>query len=334
MTTRRLALRCGQVVLSLGLLTYLVATIPMHDVLATLQSARTTWFVGGFAIVGATTLLAALQMRAILATQGMPFSVWQVAGINLITNFYGLFLPSSLAGGVIRWHHFSTPEGKRAQALAAIIFSRGVEVVTMLGYGIVFWYFANSKVSSASAVAAMIVTLTAVVFIVLLSVSQAPHAMLRAALTRLPLARHILERILRVSTCLVDFGRCGRRHQLRILLLCIVRNAFAVAAFICFARALNIAVPAVDLGWVRAVVDLVLIIPISIAGLGVRDASLVAMLSPLGVPSAVALALSFLLLAVSLFVALLGGLVEGWRIYNGIAPGLAKPQVYEDIDGP
>ena len=106
-----------------------------------------------------------------------------------------------------------------------------------------------------------------------------------------------------------------------------------IASFVCFARALRIAAPAVDLGWVRAALDLVLILPISIAGLGVRDASVVAMLSHLGVPSAAALAFSFLLLARTLSVALLGGLVEGTRIYYGIAPGLATTELTGGPEG-
>jgi hypothetical protein len=333
MTARRLALRGGQVVVSLGLLGYLIATIPMRAVLAALLSASPAWLVGGFAFVSATNLLAALQMRAILASQGMAFSIKQIAGINLITKFYGLFLPSYLAGGVIRWHHFSKPEGKRAQALAAMIFSREVELVTTIGYGTVFWYLAKSQVSAASVIVTLVVALTAAVLIVLLSVSPAPHAALRAALTRLPPARRFRERIFKVSACLVDFGRRGRRHQLRFLLLCIARNAIGIAAFVCFARALHIAAPAVELGWVRAALDLVLILPISIAGLGVRDASLVAMLNHLGVPSAAALAFSFLLLARTLSVALLGGLVEGSRIYHGIAPGLETTQLKGGIEG-
>jgi uncharacterized membrane protein YbhN (UPF0104 family) len=334
MTSRRLALRVCQVAVSIGLLAYLILTIPMRDVFAALFSARPAWLIGGFALVGATNLLAALQMRSILAAQGMAFSVRQIAGVNLVTKFYGLFLPSYLAGGVIRWHHFSKPEGKRAQALAAMIFSREVEFVTTLGYGIVFYYLANSPVSARSALTTLIVALTIAVLIVLISVSAAPHAALRVAFERLGFSRRVTQRLHKVSTCLVDFGRHGRGHHLWFLALCIVRNALGVASFICFARALRIAAPAMDLGWIRAVLDVVLILPVSVAGLGVRDASLVTMLSHLGVASAAALAFSFVLLARTLSVALVGGLVEGLRIYYGIPPGFVNQALKQATQGP
>lgn len=326
MSARRAALRVGQVVVSIGLLAYLIATIPMRDVSSALLGASPAWLVAGFALSGATTLLASMQMRAILASQGMAFSLRQVAGINLITMFYGLFLPSYLLGGVIRWHHFSAPEGKRAQALAAMIFSRGVELVTTVGFGIVFWFLAASTVSATSVVVSLVLALPAAVALVLLSASPIMHAALRAVLMRLPPTRPFREKIFKVSACLVDFGHRSRWHQLKFLLLCIARNAIGIAAFVCFARSLSIAAPAVDIGWIRAALDLVVILPISFAGLGVREASLVAMTNQLGVPSALALAFSFLLLARTLFVALLGGLIEALRIYHGVAPGLVLAQ--------
>jgi uncharacterized membrane protein YbhN (UPF0104 family) len=327
MTPRRITLRACQIAVSLALLTYLVMTVPMRGVLTALLSAKPAWLIASFTLVGITNLLAALQMRAILAAQGMEFSVRQIAGINLITNFYGLFLPSYLAGGVIRWHHFSKPQGKRAQALAAMIFSREVEIVTTIGFGIVFYYLANSLVSTASVITTLALALAAAVLMVLLSVARAPHAALRAGLMRLPLPHSMRDRILKVSNCLVDFGDRHRAHHLQFLALCIVRNAIGVTSFICFARALRIAAPAMSLGWIRAALDLVLTLPISIAGLGVRDASLVTMLNHQGVAAASALAFSFVLLARTLFVALLGGIVEGWRIYHGVAPGLVLPRL-------
>jgi uncharacterized membrane protein YbhN (UPF0104 family) len=327
MTARRVALRACQIAVSLALLTYLVMTVPMRGVLTALLSAKPAWLVVSFTLVGVTNLLAALQMRAILAAQGMEFSVRQIAGINLITSFYGLFLPSYLAGGVIRWHHFSKPQGKRAQALAAMIFSREVEIVTTIGFGIVFYYLANSSVSTASVITTLALALAAAVLIVLLSVARAPHAALRAGLMRLAFPHSMRERILKVSDCLVDFGNRHRAHHLQFLALCIVRNAIGVTSFICFAQALRIAAPAMSLGWIRAALDLVLTLPISIAGLGVRDASLVTMLNHQGVPAASALAFSFVLLARTLLVALLGGIVEGWRIYHGVGPGLVHPRL-------
>jgi uncharacterized membrane protein YbhN (UPF0104 family) len=164
--------------------------------------------------------------------------------------------------------------------------------------------------------------LATMVAMVLFLVSRTQHAVLKAVLSRFAVANRFRSGILEVSARLADFGRHDRRRQLRFLALSIVRNAFAVTALISFARAVGVSAPLADLGWVRSVIDLLLILPISIAGVGVRDASLVALLAPLGVPSSTALALSFLLLGVTLMIAITGGLVEALRVFYGVAPGL------------
>lgn len=320
--SRRVTLRVVQAVISVGLLGYLVTTVPMRDVAAALADARYGWMLCGLAAVLAAQLTGALQMRSILALQGVHFSVWQVFGINVISIFYGLVLPSSLAGGAVRWYHFSSPEGKHAQALAAMIFSRGVEIVTMLGFGVVFWFAAKTEGSSAPIFATLAVALAAMVSIVLLLVSDAQHALVSAAMARFARARRLRNGIRSVSACLAEFGHHGWGHQLRFLAVCIIRNAFAVAAFLSFARAIGVGTPAADLGWVRSATDLLLILPISVAGVGVRDASLVALLAPLGVAPSLALAFAFVLLGVTVLISIAGGLVEALRIFLGVAPGL------------
>lgn len=331
---RRVALRAGQAAVSAGLLAYLVATVPMQEVAEALLGAQPPWVIGGLAAVLAAQLIGALQMRLILVSQGVAFSVWQVAGINVIASFYGLFLPGSLAGGLIRWHHFSRPEGKRGPVLAAMMFSRGVEIVTMLGFGVVFWSLSATEGSPAPVILILAFALMALVSSILFLVSRAQHALLAATLPRLPLPRRLRDGLFEVSACLAEFGRHGRRLHFRFISLCIVRNAFAVAAFVCFARAVGISANFADLGWVRSAIDLLLILPISIAGVGVRDASLVALLSPLGVSSSMALAFSFSLLGVTLLIAIIGGLVEALRVYHGVAPGFTERATKSSTHGP
>ena len=314
-------MRIVRIAVSAALISYLLLKVPLKDVGRALLGARPIWLAVAFTLVGATNLLAALQMRSILAVQGMRFTLRQISAINLVTKFYGLFLPGYLAGGVIRWNHFSGPEGKRAQAFAAMLFSREVELLTTIGFGVVFYRLAHTALTARATFTTLAIALAGAVLLVLLSVNERAHRILLTGLARLPLPRRLQQSAVKISDCLVDFGRQGRGHHLPFLALCIVRNAIGVAAFVCFARALTVTAPAMDLGWIRALLDLVAILPVSLAGIGVRDASLVALLVPMGVTSGAALALSLLLLGRTLIVALIGGIVEGARVYSGMQPG-------------
>jgi uncharacterized membrane protein YbhN (UPF0104 family) len=73
------------------------------------------------------------------------------------------------------------------------------------------------------------------------------------------------------------------------------------------------------MGWVLAVVQLITQLPFTAAsGLGVREVTLVALLTTMGVSADLALALSLLLLVRGVLIAMTGGVVEAfWVLSHG-----------------
>jgi hypothetical protein len=70
----------------------------------------------------------------------------------------------------------------------------------------------------------------------------------------------------------------------------------------------------VDWCWIFGVLSVALFLPFSIAGVGVRDLTLVGLLGLMSVPPDKAMALSFYLLAVNIFIAGIGGVCEIGRM--------------------
>ena len=104
-------------------------------------------------------------------------------------------------------------------------------------------------------------------------------------------------------------------------------------SFLCFARSLDIELCFVHIGWIRSVVAVLMMRPISFAGLGLREGSLVLLLPPYGVAESDAVALSLLLFANNVAIKLLGGLVElRYALQHRTAhpTGHARPQQSAD----
>lgn len=118
-----------------------------------------------------------------------------------------------------------------------------------------------------------------------------------------------------------QFGRAGEfptRLQTYAFAISLVRQAIGIFGFFCLARSILLPIGALELGWVRSFVQLLAQLPISIAGLGVREGTLLGLLPLHGVSPPAAVAFSFLLLARSIFLAIGGGLLEAryrlvWR---------------------
>lgn len=90
----------------------------------------------------------------------------------------------------------------------------------------------------------------------------------------------------------------------------IIFQLFCITATVILARGLNIAIPFVDWCWIFWTTTIILFIPISISGLGLREGSFVGLLSLFGIPTEKAIALSFSVFGLEFFLGILGGILE------------------------
>jgi hypothetical protein len=113
------------------------------------------------------------------------------------------------------------------------------------------------------------------------------------------------------------FGDLPARGRAQVVLLCLARQLVGVVSLFCFARALHLPLSIVNAGWVRSLVLLVAMLPISFAGLGVREGTLIAALQPYGIGAAAAVALALVMFARDLVGAAAGGVLEARRLFAG-----------------
>jgi uncharacterized membrane protein YbhN (UPF0104 family) len=86
-----------------------------------------------------------------------------------------------------------------------------------------------------------------------------------------------------------------------------VYHGLAGAFFFVLALSCGVHVAFLDWLWIFSLLSLVLFLPISLGGLGLREGTLVGVLHWLGIPSPLAMSFAFALLGITLFHALLGG---------------------------
>jgi len=87
-----------------------------------------------------------------------------------------------------------------------------------------------------------------------------------------------------------------------------------VASNLFVARSVGIQLSFLELGWIAAVVNLATELPFAVAGgLGIREVTLLAIMSTFGISGEVILAFSLLLFARTVLVSLTGGAVEAFQ---------------------
>ncbi len=96
------------------------------------------------------------------------------------------------------------------------------------------------------------------------------------------------------------------------LALALLYQFGAVLCTFILARELSIQIPLVDWLWIFGFVSLAVVFPVTIAGLGIREGTFIALLAQYGVSTELALVLSLSILGLQILVALIGACIDLW----------------------
>ncbi|MEE8554924.1 MAG: lysylphosphatidylglycerol synthase transmembrane domain-containing protein [bacterium] len=302
-----------QLLISAAVLGIIFTKIPLSDVVQAMASAHLGFVALGLAASLVIIVLDAIQMKLLTDRQEMSLMLWQIIEVNMTTKFYGLFLPGHLSAGMVRWYRLAKAEQKWTEILAAIVFNRFISTSILVVLGLVCWSL-DRPTGTGFTVGLILLAILAGLLLIHVALSSERLAVGSwGRLNVLPsrwVPDPVREKVGRFVSTTVERYQMLQGAVTRLALLALAGHLLGIMMFMCVAIALRIDLSFVQVGWIRCVVGILVMLPISFSGLGVREVTLVLLLSPYGVPQSDALALSFLLFACAMLLRALGGLVE------------------------
>jgi uncharacterized protein (TIRG00374 family) len=288
--------------------------VPIEQVLQALLNADPTLLVVGMLFGFISTALTAVEMRPLAKNQGLQHGVLSILAINLAVKFYNQFLPTSLVGSGIRWYRLSQPGNKIAESLATLAFFRMLETFLMITIGLGFYLLSDQTIFQLSINWLIIMILGIVVAWILITRYSLPmYRWFTSRITpHLPgYVRPFTKRVEKFFTAVSTFADIPALDLLMAVLAGVMSALAGIASGTILAQSLDITISFVEMGWVLALVQLLTQLPFAAAGgLGIREVTIVALLTTLGVNADLALALSLLLLVRGILIAISGGVVE------------------------
>lgn len=298
-----------KIIISFILLAYLFSIIPVTQVIFSIKSAEIYLVLIGFILAAPISYLSALETKYLTKIQGMSLSVFEILKIHLATNFYGLFLPGTLSGGAVKWYKFSK-YGNKFSAAAVVVFNRFLELLIILLFGIIFsipvLFAANEK--KLIFILVLIFILLVVIYFALLNGKIVSTT--QKIIFRIPLPGYAKGKIKNFTDAMLQFQKMKMKDHIEILGLLFFYHGLGVLSFFCFAKSVNIDSSIWIIGWIRSAMSIAIMLPLSFAGLGIREGSLIFLFSKYGVLPDVAMALSLLFFSRNLLTSLIGGLFE------------------------
>ncbi|NJO14786.1 MAG: flippase-like domain-containing protein [Thioploca sp.] len=263
-----------------------------------------------------TRIIIAYQTKIAL----LPFQIWiptyNILKIQLIATLYGIVLPGSIVGGGVSWYLLSKDNGRRAEVASMLIYLRIINLMVLLPLALIGIYFEpqlkSYHLESAVLVLLLLLTFMLVPFFIHTIANQF-EAWLNILLELMPvksLAKRLLEANRNVWNAIKITGKMSVSLQTQIIAWSVISQILVIITINLALITVNIEVPLLTATWLVALLTLISMLPITIAGIGVRDFSLIVILDKFyAIPAEFAILLSTLLLFINVifFGAILGG---------------------------
>jgi len=298
-----------KILLSGIILIYLFYLIPINEIINSILTTDVYLFAVGVIAAVPISYLSALQTQYLTRIQGLNLSVVEILKIHLATSFYSFFLPGTLTGGAVKWYKFSK-FGKKSSAAAVVVFNRFLETLMIVFIGIIFCFPAFSAADNQKLFIVLLLVLSAMVILYLLLLSRRGLNIILKVIFIFPMPGFIKEKISSFIDAMHQFQNLRLKDHLEIIGLLFLYHAIGVFSFYCFTLSLDINLSIWVIGWIRSAMSLAIMLPLSFAGLGIREGTLVFLFGQYGVKPDVSMALSFLFFSRNIMTSLLGGLLE------------------------
>ncbi len=268
-----------------------------------LRTADYRWVAAGIFAYCLVEFVAAIRWAILLKVQKIHLSVPRVAGLFLIGMFYNQFLPGGTGGDIVKSYLLlkETP-GKATGALLAVVFDRMVGLVALIsitGTLIALRYdWLTQHRETKHLVWLLVAILGSAVLMLVTSFVVSGFNLAHSLPARFPGREKLIE--LSASYHLYA-------HHWRATLVAfaasVVAHLSTFATFLCVAYAFGVRIPVLNFFAIMPIERTISSLPISFAGVGLREKIFQVMLHGLcGVPEAVAVligSMSFLVMLTS-----------------------------------
>jgi len=301
-----------KLVVSLGLYALIFYSTDVGTIARHLADAQLTYVAAAVVLYAAGQALSAYKWQLLLGPVGLAVPYVRLLAFYFTGMFFNLFLPTIVGGDAVKAVLLARATGAPARSTMSVFMERNLGLFALLTIA------AAAAVLAPPAVIAglRLTTLT----LLLLGAFLAANVVIAT-----PRAYQLVDRLVAMSPL---SGKRARAASLYEAVARYRRRPYALAVTLCLsfvfqfvvvgvvflnARALELDVPVSALAVFVPLISLAGMIPVTVNGLGVREALYILFFGQIGAPSELAVSLALLFLAVTFAASLPGGLVYAFH---------------------
>ena len=271
-----------------------------------LQALPLKVFLGCVGLYALGYLLSTLRWQRLLLAEGIRLPLWRLTLVYFEGAFFNLFLPTLIGGDIVRGYSIYKITRGHDASLASILVDRLSGFAALIAIALATLLVAYGEIRDPQ-VAAMILGVAAAFLLgMVLLLNLRVKARVAGLLQTLGLARFHAK--LQGLVEAIHRYRGHRRAVFQAILLSGLLQALIIVTYYFIGAGLNLKVPMAYFFVYVPLITVVAMLPVSVAGLGVREGGVVYFFAKVGVDAASALSMSLAWFSLTLIVSGLGGL--------------------------
>ena len=292
--SRRLLVGAFKLIVSVGLMALLLSWTDLHGIWTPVRGASLPWLGAALALYAAQVVVASWRWGLLCDAQDIRIPGRTLLASYLVATFFNNFLPSNIGGDVIRIRDTAGPAGSKTLATTVVLMDRAIGLMALVLVAAV-----GASAAAGASTAAELPVWPAWLWagFLLGAILGAPAVLAPAGVGRLlqPLTvfhpEWVGDRIVRITETL---GRFRERPSSLAggFLGALVVQAVLVLFYAAVARGFHIPVSLWHMAVMVPISFIVQMLPVSVNGFGVREATFSFYFSRLGLPIESAIALS------------------------------------------
>lgn len=297
-----------KIVVSLGLLAYLLRLVEWRQALALAPKADIFLLILAVALLTLERVVSVFKWLLLLRAKQANVSFGRLFIINYVGGFWGLILPSSVSADIVRGYYLSRTAAGLSLTVTSMVVDRVIAGVALVSLACAGAWLAGDRFGWVHHRAAIVVGLAAGAAAVFLLFRPAFLGWLDRRIVR-RLTYWSLDRRIRdwAASCLEYRRQPG---LLAASYLCsILVQVIRVLIFYTVALAFDVHAPLLYYLLFIPLIMVLIMLPISFNGIGIREGSFVAFFAMVGVNSADAFVVSFAVSLLTTLTTAVGGLI-------------------------
>lgn len=261
-------------------------------------------------------ILSASKWVLLLRAKGSPITFWHLLVISFIGGFWGLVLPSSVSADIVRGYYLSKSTANVSLAVTSMVIDRLMGALTLILLGCASAWMVGDTFGLAHArpIAAAAAG-GCVLGVVLLLRDNFVHWVDRKIIQRVA-DRNIIRQMRRWIVACLQYRQYPRALAASFLLTLFVQM-LRILVFYAVAVSCGVYAPVTYYFIFVPLITLLVMLPVSINGIGVREGSFVAFFALVGVPASEAFIVSFGVSVLTTLITAAGGFF--YMFDNGLA---------------